>query len=145
MPSRGLIGFAVVLLLSGCGGEDRVSAPVNGKVTLNGEPMAGVIVRFQPVGGLDASKPEAGMGSFGETNEAGEFSLEFSDNGEQGAVLGEHAVTIGERTPEEEADNDAGGIGQKEPQSRIPNGWADASKRYTVKEGENEPHFELSE
>jgi len=68
----------------------------------------------------------------------------FSDNDDYGAIVGEHTVTIMEQTPEGEEDNDAGGIGEA-TSNRVPPQWGNASKKFTVKEGDNEATFELSQ
>jgi hypothetical protein len=54
-------------------------------VTRDGKPLADATVSFQPV--------EAGPGSTGKTNANGEFVLKTM-NGERGAWVGEHRVSI---------------------------------------------------
>lgn len=141
---RWFVAPAMVAFLCGCGGADRESAEVTGNVQLNGQPVEGVIVRFQPVGSGDATEINAGVGSYGETDENGEFSLRFADDGSYGAMIGEHTIVIDERTPEEEELDDAGGIGE-EPESRIPPKWRDSSQHFVVKEGTNQADIELSQ
>ncbi len=138
------LAVACPLLVTGCGGEKRNSADVTGKVTLNGAPVSDVVVLFQPVGSGNSKDVEAGMGSYGKTDRDGNFTMMFSDDDREGAIIGEHTVTIMEQTPEGEEDNDAGGIGEQMA-SRIPPQWGNASKKYTVNEGDNEATFELSE
>jgi hypothetical protein len=128
-------------LLSGCG-EDRPSSAVSGTVTIDGRPMAGVIVRFQPVGTGASPKQKVGMGSYGKTDADGRFRMYFSDNDASGAVPGEHIVVIDELTPPEEENNDAGF--SSKAKSRIPKPWKDGSRRFTVKDGANEATFDLS-
>jgi hypothetical protein len=87
MRTRLLLGLAAVAAL-GCG---REFAPVSGKVTLNGQPVAGATVVFQPIareGSIDA-----GPGSVGTTNDKGEYTL-TADTGQKGAVVGKHRVMI---------------------------------------------------
>lgn len=138
---RVLSVLVICAALVGCG-DNRKSASVTGTVTSGGQPVADIIVRFQPVGKGDTSKPEAGMGSYGKTDSQGRFKLLFSDNNSSGAIIGEHVVTIDELTPESEANDDAGGIGKPE-KSRVPKKWCDGSARFTVTEGSNTADFDL--
>jgi hypothetical protein len=89
MHTRFVLGFALVLAL-GCGGSKRV-APVAGKVTMDGKPLANATVTFQPI--AEQGAIDAGVGSVGKTNAQGEFTLEAS-NGKTGALVGEHRVSI---------------------------------------------------
>jgi len=79
----------VALALAGCGSGG--AAPVSGKVTLNGKPLAKATVTFQPTakGGMDA-----GVASTGETNDQGEYTLKVVGTGAPGAIVGEHRVSI---------------------------------------------------
>ena len=140
---RSLLPLPVLLLLftAGCG-ESRKSAAVSGTVTLKGQPVADVIVRFQPVGAGTTDQLEAGMSSFGTTDAEGRFTLTFSDNSVAGAAIGDHTVTIDEVTPPEEENNDAGGIGKQKP-SRIPRKWGDGSQTFTVEDKENVANLTL--
>jgi hypothetical protein len=89
MRARWLLGLAVVSVM-GCGG--RTFAPVSGKVTLNGKPLAGATVVFQPVA-PEGSIEAAGPGSQAKTDDKGEFTLKCA-TGENGAVVGKHRVMI---------------------------------------------------
>jgi hypothetical protein len=83
------LGLALLLAL-GCGGKKFV--PVSGKVTLNGKPLKGATVGFQPIateGSVNAPAP----GSAGKTNEQGEYTLTAS-TGQSGAWVGKHRVII---------------------------------------------------
>jgi hypothetical protein len=85
------IRFWFVLLLAtalGCGGGRKV-APVSGKVTMNGQPLAGAMISFQP----DVDSYEDAPGSTGKTNDKGEYALTAS-TGESGARVGKHKVLI---------------------------------------------------
>jgi hypothetical protein len=79
---------AVVLALTvlGCGrsGVPEIGT-VEGTVTLDGKPLPGAIVMFQPQG--------KGRASFGQTDEQGEYYLVYVDDVE-GALPGKHTVTI---------------------------------------------------
>lgn len=100
--------FSVLVVLaaalSGCGGGDKLDlAPVSGKVTVDGAPLAGVNVQFQPqAANSDGLAPT----SFGVTDAEGHYSLEVTTTGESGALVGSHQVTFS--LPEVAADSDAG-------------------------------------
>src|SRR3954468_4165495 len=81
--------FSVALAV-GCGPGTKF-APVSGRVTLNGQPLANAPVSFQPIveGGGIAPAP----GSTGRTNANGEYTLLCAD-GRPGAWVGRHRVTI---------------------------------------------------
>lgn len=71
-----------VVFLAGCGGAQFGS--VSGKVTLDGEPLAGATVEFSPEGGSPA---------YGVTDEQGRYTLLFSAD-QKGAAVGQHRVRI---------------------------------------------------
>ena len=83
-----LVGTSICLtficLCFGCGSE---YPDVSGKVTYEGQPLAGIRLVFNPVGDTGAPGPF----SAGVTDEAGAFSLETRD-GKSGAVAGLHKV-----------------------------------------------------
>jgi glycine/D-amino acid oxidase-like deaminating enzyme len=85
-----LVIVSAVLLASGCG-SPRI-APVSGVVTLNGKPLAGAIVSFQPI------KEDKGPGkalptSSGTTDENGAYTLKTTTD-QEGALVGRHTVSI---------------------------------------------------
>jgi hypothetical protein len=73
-----------VIALPGCGGDQRF-VPVQGRVLLDGKPVAGAAVLFEPEGG--------GVPATGVTDGSGEFSLSTSGRG-AGAVTGKHSVSV---------------------------------------------------
>src|SRR5688572_29811168 len=84
---RVMPAFAIVLLISGCGsgGSDAPElGAVSGTVTLNGQPLAGATVTFQP---------EQGRASSGVTDASGRYQLQYTAD-TSGAKVGKHAVTI---------------------------------------------------
>jgi hypothetical protein len=89
MRLRLLVGCALVLAL-GCDSKQKL-APVSGKVTLDGKPLANVMVSFQPV--AKEGETVAGVGSTGKTDENGEFTLTAA-NGQKGAMVGKHRVVV---------------------------------------------------
>jgi hypothetical protein len=135
-----LAGWGIGLCFAaGCSGS-REMAPVSGKVTLNGQPLADVRVMFQPVQ-ADAGNAEAdAMGSFGTTDAQGLFVLYLSDCGEPGALVGEHRVVISDKATE--SDSDGGYAPVKK--SRVPLRYADGSLSFKVEpEGSDQANFEL--
>lgn len=77
-----LVGLALTCF--GCGGPSHVST-VQGKVTLDGQPLPDALVTFQPKG--------EGSPSTGRTDADGNYTLRYSRTVE-GAEQGEHVVTI---------------------------------------------------
>ncbi len=92
MLRRGLVfvGFAFLLAtaFAGCGSGGRPEgvAPVSGRISLGGEPLAGAIVTFLPV-------KQGASTSLGRTDDEGRFTLLYG-GGIQGAQVGQHRVTI---------------------------------------------------
>jgi hypothetical protein len=76
-------------LALGCS-DGRQTATVSGKITLNGQPLAGARVNFQPTGDVR----NTGIGSFGETDANGEYSLTLIDESRAGAIVATHRVMI---------------------------------------------------
>jgi len=78
----------ILLVTSGCGGKSGNApdvARVEGTVTLDGAPLEGATVEFQPVAG--------GRPSVGTSDANGHYSLTYS-NDLAGAIIGEHNVSI---------------------------------------------------
>jgi hypothetical protein len=93
MRTHWLVGFLLLLAL-GCG--SRKFAPVSGKVTLNGEPLANALVAFNPI--PKGGSSEAGPGSIGTTDANGEFTLRVRPD-QPGALVGNHRVGITAMVP----------------------------------------------
>jgi hypothetical protein len=96
--------FAILLIvgfLSGCGDNRFSVVPVEGVVTLNGEPLPDAYVTFDPRSTLE--NRVAGPGSYGRTDAAGHYILETYD-GRSGAVQAEHQVSIRTMLTERGAD-----------------------------------------
>lgn len=83
------------LVLGGCGGESgnnsfpRPLKPVSGTITLDGEPLKGVVVIFLP-------DQEGGSLSIGETDAAGKYRLSYV--GMPGCASGEYMVILSYKT-----------------------------------------------
>jgi hypothetical protein len=81
----------LLLLLAGCGGPHPI-APVSGRVTLNGHPLAKAAVVFQPVPVQGDINPGPGSGGF--TDADGRYTLTLTGKDKSGAVIGKHRVRI---------------------------------------------------
>lgn len=81
-------------LLAGCSKPPYTTTFVNGVVTQNGQPLAGIEVQFCP----DPEALTKGPSALGETDEQGKFTLRFAVPGaaesQEGAVVGMHKVTL---------------------------------------------------
>jgi hypothetical protein len=73
---RTCVLLIVLLLALGCGKGYKL-APVSGRVTLDQHPLANAEVRFVPTAGQDLP-----------------YSIDVTDEGTPGAVVGPHHVTI---------------------------------------------------
>ena len=127
---RSLLGFAVAVTLVGvvgCGsGPD--TGTVTGTVTMDGQPVAGVEVNFEPI------DVDLGTTATGYTQAAGEYEL-FYPGSKKGAPAGEYIVRIVPAEMEE-------GAG---PPVRIPAKYNDQSElTKTVESGSNTINFELT-
>jgi hypothetical protein len=138
------LAFALLLFVAGaCGKKSDLPAtgPVEGKVTLNGQPLKSGTVVFVPDAG--------GKSAQGNIDSDGTFVLgTFTET--DGAILGTHKVMI-------TAMEEAGGSGLPEDnrtdpnvglKSLIPAHYGNLEKSgltATVKEGDNEINFELTD
>ena len=94
------------MVLSGCNSKAYDLAPISGVVTLDGNPIAGTLVNFQPMA-KDGTTP--GPGSTGRCDDSGRYVLSTIRD-EPGAVTGQHRVRIYSYSPESPVsqDTDAG-------------------------------------
>jgi hypothetical protein len=119
------LGAAWLLIaLPACSSAPPGVVPVSGRVTLDGEPLAGAVVTFQPIGVRLEGGVEA-VGSSGRTNAEGRFVLTLIDPKLPGALAGRHAVTI---TTAVIADGDAA----RPSDERVPARWRDGSMSIDV-------------
>jgi hypothetical protein len=128
------VGLAV--LVAGCG-DGRQLGTVSGKVTLDGQPLAGARVNFQP----DAAVRNTGIGSFGKTDANGEYSLTLIDESAKGAVVGKHRVMI-----KAISDNAADRVDDKAPagKDRVPLEYnLNTTLFFEVKPGPNTANWAL--
>lgn len=104
---------AFAILATGCGSSEFDLAPVSGIVTLDGKPVAGARVIFEPQRtGQDALS--AGPGSDGLTSEDGRYSLVTSVGEQPGAVVGAHTVMISTYMAKSDRSRDASTVVRKE-------------------------------
>jgi hypothetical protein len=85
LMNRCTIVVAFLVFIAGCGGSGPRVAPVHGRITLDGQPLANADIKFQPDG------PE--RPSVGRSNAEGNYDLMFK-RGQPGAVVGMHTVRI---------------------------------------------------
>lgn len=95
-----VIGSLIFTLATvGCSGDSARLVPTEGIVLIDGKPAANIAVQFMP----DVVKGGKGPTSFGTTDAEGRFRLQTND-GQSGAVVGPHLVTLvdqeEERTPQ---------------------------------------------
>jgi hypothetical protein len=81
-----------VVSLAGCGPSQlpkNATYPVNGKVTLHGEPAAWVMIHLEP------TEPNKGVYAEGLTRQDGTFQLRtYSQEEADGAAVGEYKVVL---------------------------------------------------
>lgn len=82
---------SVLVLTAGCGSNYPL-APISGRVTVDGEPIAGLRVAFEPIGG--SGRPDPGPDSIAVTDAEGRYSLNTTESGHRGAVVGACRVRI---------------------------------------------------
>jgi hypothetical protein len=136
------VRYRLLLILAlaaiGCG-EKFPLAPVAGTVTLDGNPLAGARIGFEPVRGGDS--PEAGPGSYATTDANGRFEL-TALTGKKGAVVGKHRVWV--RTMR--AREGEGGRLVVSMQERLPKRYNEETELEFVvpASGTNQANFDLT-
>ena len=125
--------LTMVAALTGCG-EGRDGVPVSGKITVRGQPLADILVTFQPLG--------EGIGSTGTTDGEGHYTLQFADNQEDGAAPGKHQVTFQDLLDKPAEDSDAGPAPPSK--SRLPKSAQEATHEFVIPpEGTSAADFDL--
>src|SRR5262245_38319730 len=93
-----LLAPLLLTVLGGCGSSTFKMAPVRGKVTCQGQPVAGGVITFQPVDDpAKTGRPagQAGVGSTATITADGSFSLTSIDAARgAGALVGPHRVVF---------------------------------------------------
>jgi hypothetical protein len=131
-------GLGLVFQLSGCSSYDSNMpklGKVRGKVSYQGKPVNTGRVVFTPVGGKGG---DTGQGASGEVESDGTYEMTTFNAGD-GAILGQHIVTVvvREKTAMPKPDAD-GHIKYEVPKALTPAKYATADKsplRCTVVEG----------
>jgi len=117
-------------IILGCGGDTPTLGKVTGTVTLDGKPVEGATIQFEPV---SSGLPTA----FGRTDAAGKYELWYS-RGNKGAALGESIVRI---QAFQDADADSG---QKKRPEIVPAKYnAQSELKVEVKRGAQVHDFAL--
>ena len=132
LPSQARLAAVGLLLVSvaGCGGPENIGQ-VNGQVKLDGQPLAGALIQFEPLAG---NSPSGGI-----TDESGTYSLTYSRE-VQGAEIGEHRVLI---STKDLGNPDADPPRPKKPES-VPARYNTKSElRAKVQAGKNQFDFNL--
>lgn len=128
------LGLAASVFLAGCGGADGPPlGAVSGRVTLDGQPLANAVVKFQPA---DAE----GTYSAGRTDENGYYQLRFTRD-RNGALVGSHRVSVSTAAPDAEDDH-----GNPRPvPERIPVQYnVESTLVHEVEAGSNDIDLDLS-
>jgi hypothetical protein len=107
--------FCLALFTAGCGlggSSVQYNDKVEGTITLDNQPLGGVLVLFVPEEEEGARRIP---GSSGLTDDAGHFSLKC-DDGHDGAVIGKHRIVL-TRGPaaNTDRDNDPNNKRRKDP------------------------------
>lgn len=122
--------LAAFVGLAGCGGPENVGR-VTGVVTLNGAPLPGAVVKFQP---QPNGSPSAAV-----TDDSGRYTLRYTRDAE-GAEIGEHLVSISTFS---KGDPDAEPPRPAVPEQVPPHYNTQSSLTASVKAGSNQFDFQL--
>lgn len=94
-----LLSIALIVFAVGCSARSGPPiAPVSGKVTVDGQPMADIIVTFEPLT-TDASADQRAT-SLGITDAQGRFVLKGGGEQFNGALVGKHRVRLAKKEPQ---------------------------------------------
>lgn len=131
----------VLLSAAGCGSKPELlpMGQVVGVVTVDGKPVPGAVVEFNPQQAPVAAqgkKRVASGGSSGITDENGKYFLRF-DNEREGAVIGVHSVRVREQPQPDPED-------RPQKPGRIPVRYAlGGGLTFEVKAGSNQYDLDL--
>jgi len=129
---------ALSLFVTGCGDSAGKLAPVEGTVTLDGEPLAGAKVEFDPDSGTVAYGKTEGSTSYGKTDANGHYELKYTHN-KDGALVGKHVVRISTRDMTIDADGNEVLVPERLP----PQYNLNSKLTGEVKPGSNTINFDL--
>ena len=128
-----------ILILTGCG-DSRSIAPVSGRVTLDGKPLAECQIRFQPVA-VSEKNINPGSGSYAVTDVDGCFTLKAINPTRAGALVGKHKVWLSTARPE----NLLGSEIARLTAEKVPPKYRNGELEFEVPlEGTDSANFELS-
>ncbi|MHC2068709.1 carboxypeptidase-like regulatory domain-containing protein [Bremerella sp. T1] len=139
MNSRFGFGFVLILLAAsvaiGCGTSNMPDiGQVHGKVTLNGEPVEGAMVSFEPV--------EGGRTGWAMTDANGEYALKYSGNA-KGTRTGENLVRI--TSAKSATRDDRGRVVEAAVKEKFPPQYnSESTQTVTVEGGSNEFNFAVT-
>lgn len=137
-----LVMLAATVMLAGCT-QQAATAPVNGSVTYNGQPVGQGQILFQPVSGADKNYP--GKPARADVQPDGTYALTTFDEGD-GALLGEHRVTF-ELGPQPAGEYRDGTQHPPSPEEvakwRSLRGLVAGTRQIEVTSGENSVNIEL--
>ena len=124
---RGAFIFIILCaLFSGCGRGGN-SAPVSGLVTLNGKPVAGIAVSFQPV--VTEGNIAPGPAAFGVTGADGRYVAQLMGETRKGAAIGKNQVRFSVYMPPDDPDTPS----KAKPAVQIPaRYWSDSKLELDV-------------
>jgi hypothetical protein len=139
-------GLGLVYHLSGCSADPNMPklGKVSGKVSYQGKPLDAGRVVFTPVAGKGG---ESDQGASGEISSDGSYEMTTFNTGD-GAVLGQHIVTVVVQKGEMPKPDANGHIKYELPKNATPAKYATADKsplRCTVVEGRMTFDIELKD
>jgi hypothetical protein len=123
MRARWLVLGTALLLAPGC--ANQKFAPVSGKVTLNGKPLANATVSFNPI--PPDGSIESGPSSVGITDQNGAYTLRVTLK-QPGAVVGKHRVSILAMSAQVNSDSDAPVAPSAGPRNVLPGRYSEKTK-----------------
>ncbi len=146
IPITLVAGLGLLLPFGGCSHDPDLPklGKVHGTVTYKGKPLDTGHIVFTPVMGKGG---ETGQNATGEINSNGSYELTTFDTGD-GAILGQHVVTVTAQTGEMPKPDQYGQIKYELPKNAVPEKFGTAEKsplRYTVREGDNTINIELKD
>lgn len=109
---------------------------------MNGEPLYGINISFQPVGKDPKNNPLSGIGSYARTDEDGRYALRTVDKADlEGAVVGKHIVRMLVPKDGDFADDD---LPVERPTIVLPMHVRDGSLEFEVSpEGTDQANFDI--
>jgi hypothetical protein len=115
MRAHWILFAAALAFAPGC--SSQKFAPVSGKVTLNGKPLANATVAFNPI--PPEGSIESGPTAVGTTDQNGEFKLRVSLK-QSGAQVGKHRVAISAMSTQPGGESDAPVAPGSAPRNIVP-------------------------